>query len=64
MTKKLSQTRKAMREDLREAFPNWRKVSETTGVAYETIKAFVDENKIGVEDLHKLDAMNLKDGAK
>ena len=64
MTKKLSQSRKAIREDLRDAFPNWRNVSESSRVAYETIKAFVDENKIGVEDLYKLDAMNLKDGAK
>ena len=64
MTKKLSQSRKAMREDLRDAFPNWRKVSETTGVAYETILAFVESGKITDEELCKLDAMNLKDGAK
>ena len=64
MTKKLSQSRKAMREDLRDAFPNWRNVSAMTGVAYETIKAFVESGKITDKDLHKLNAMNLKDGAK
>ena len=64
MTKKLSQSRKAIREDLRDAFPNWRNVSESSGVAYETIKAFVESDEITDEDLHKLDAMNSKDGAK
>lgn len=63
MAKKLLQTRKAIREDLRNTFPNWRKVSGMTGVAYETILAFVESDEITDEELCELDDLNLEDDA-